>query len=72
MIPIDSLDDYPIDPQISAMQDERYKENFSQFKVTVETISWGNFILNLILSKGLKHLWGLVNLMQFMVYFLLW
>ena len=38
----------------------------------METISWSNLILNLILSKGLKHLWGLVNIMQFIVYFPLW
>ena len=38
----------------------------------MDTICWGNLITNLILSKGLKHLWGLVNLMQFMVFFPLW
>ena len=38
----------------------------------MDSICWSNFILNLILSRGLKHLWGLVNLMQFMVFFPLW
>ena len=59
-------------PQVSYEQDTLIKDNDSQFEIAMVSVAWGNLILNLILSKGFKHLWGLVNLLQFLIFFLEW
>jgi hypothetical protein len=32
-------------------------------------VSSGNIVLNIVLSYGLKYLWNMVNLLQFVVFF---
>lgn len=36
------------------------------------TFSIGNLILNLVLAFGLKYLWNMVNLLQFVVFMRIW
>jgi len=36
------------------------------------TLALGNLILNLVLGFGMKYLWNMVNLLQFVVYMRAW
>ena len=39
---------------------------------SVATISWGLVILQVVLAFGLKYLWNIMNLLQFLIFMVLW
>ena len=39
---------------------------------SLSTIAGGNVALNIVLSQGLKYLWNMINLLQFVVFLQQW
>ena len=41
-------------------------------KDTGNTIATGNVVINIVLGSSLKLLWGMINMLQFVVFFTDW
>ena len=37
-------------------------------KVIINTVSSSTFVINLLLGLTLKYLWGMINVLQFVIY----
>jgi hypothetical protein len=55
-------------PQQSQAQAESIKQLESAVSKSMTVVTSGNIILNIALSYGLKYLWNMVNLLQFLVF----
>ena len=38
----------------------------------MKAFAFGNLILNVVLAFGLKYLWNMVNLLQFIIFMRMW
>jgi len=64
--------DIPIVKQRTLEEQQRIETLKEETKSTMAAFAVGNLILNLFLAIGLKYLWNMVNLLQFIVFMRVW
>ena len=82
MLFIDQINKKTVDPklpiykelpaQLTQLQAFEAAKLSESSKKTMGVISGGNIALNIVLSYGLKYLWNMVNLLQFLVFIEKW
>lgn len=51
---------------------EQLKQTAKNVSDSVATMTWGLLILQTVLAFGLKYLWNIMNLLQFLIFMVLW
>ena len=69
---VDLKVEYPIQPQMSESEFKKLKETAKTVSDSVATFSWGLVALQVVLAFGLKHLWNIMNLLQFLCFMIMW
>ena len=64
--------DISITPQRTKEEEAELQVFAKSIESSMEAFSIGNLILSLALAFGLKYLWKMVNLLQFIVYMRIW
>ena len=58
--------------QIDPEQAAALTSSLDTAQATANTVATGNVVLNIVLGSSLKLLWGLINTLQFIVFFTEW
>ena len=64
--------EFPIVPQYSKERLEELEAIETEVETSMTTFSIGNLVLNSFLAFGLKYLWNMVTLLQFMIFMREW
>ena len=57
-----------VQPQLSAQEVSDIEQFQALIESTMSAFSVGNVALNLLLSVGMKYLWNMVNILQFVIF----
>ena len=57
---------------MSESEFKKLKETAKTVADSVATFSWGLVALQVVLAFGLKHLWNIMNLLQFLCFMIMW
>ena len=60
--------EFPIRKQLQAKEQKEIEELEDQLTRAYAAFSIGNIALNIFLSAGLKYLWGMITLLQFVLF----